>query len=47
MDNIKKPFSTEVAAILDKNDLGWNSKTGRMGILFGDAMVQSFFLKKS
>jgi hypothetical protein len=30
-------------AVLGKIDLGWNKQNGRIGILFGDARVQSFF----
>ena len=46
IENIEERLTKEVGAVMNKSDLGWNRQTGRVGILFGEARVQSFMIAK-
>lgn len=45
--NVEENLKHEVQTVLTKADLGWNRQTGKIGILFGEARVQSFMIAKN
>lgn len=45
LENIKPEIRKEIIVLLKSYQLGWNKKEKRIGILFPDHIVESFFIK--
>ncbi len=46
LDNIENNIRPQVELIVGRSQLGWNTKTGRIGDLFDDEIVEAIFIRK-